>query len=245
MLGKKYLDSIIEILGKVQATQMENIRESAIIIVEAILNKNTIYAFGSNHAALLAQELFYRTGGLAIINPITAPGLQLDTYPIQLTTAIERLDGYGKAIIENSNIKKGDVIIIHSVSGRNNVPIDVAIHSKKMGAKIIVLTNMDYSTKVESRHPSGKKLYEIGDVVIDNCGNYGDAVLEVDGLPQKIAPSSTAIGAAILNAVVAEVVEILQNKNIMPPIFISSNVEGGDEHNAKILREYKDNIFYA
>lgn len=244
MLGERYLKEVINIINKVIETQLDKIKTAAEMIVNASINKHNIYIFGCNHAGILAEELFYRTGGLAIINPIRAPGLMLDTKPITLTTEIERLSQYGRIIVDSLNIGKGDILIIHSVSGRNNVPIDMALRARELGSKVIAVTNVNYSSKVNSRHDSGKRLFEVADVILDNCGVYGDAILEVEGLQCKIGPTSTVVGAALLNAVVVECVEIFLQKGVKPPIFMSSNVEGGDQYNALVLEEYKDNIHY-
>jgi len=239
-----YLSSLQNILQLVRETQIASMEKAAQMFTAAILDKHSIFTFGTNHAGLLAQELFYRTGGLAVINYIRAPGLCLDVDPPTLTTDMERLSGYGKAIVNANPIASGDVLLLHSVSGRNAVPIDAAIHARLKGAKTICLCNMNTSSKVISRHESGKNLYEVCDVVIDNRGDYGDAVLNLDGFPEKVAPSSTAIGAAILNAIVARTVELLLIGGVTPPVFISSNVPGGDEHNEKIMREYAEQIHY-
>ena len=173
MYANKYFSELNKVLNKIQSTQLENIKSAANIIVETSLNGRNIYAFGCNHAGLLAQELFYRSGGLAIINPILAPGLALDVFPVTLTTDMERLEGYGEAIVTQFGLQKGDVLIIHSVSGRNNVTIDMAIKARKLGVKVISLTNLEYSSRVVSRHKSGKRLFEVSDLVLDNCGCLG------------------------------------------------------------------------
>ena len=185
------------------------------------------------------QELFNRSdGGWPIITPYW-PGLALHVFPVTLTTDMERLEGYGEAIVTQFGLQKGDVLIIHSVSGRNNVTIDMAIKSRKLGVKVISLTILEYSSRVVSRHKSGKRLFEVSDLVLDNCGCLGDAAVEVDGLSQKVAPTSTAAGAAILNAG-SRVVGCL-SKRSHPPVFISSNVDAGEDHNEN-AEEYKMNI---
>lgn len=109
---------------------------------------------------------------------------------------------------------------------------------------MIALTNMEYSSGAASRHPSGKKLYEVSDLVLDNCGVPGDAAIRLEGLEEAVGPTSTAVGAALMNGLIIEVVEKLINDKIVPPVFLSANLDGGDEHNRKIFKEYKDNIFY-
>jgi uncharacterized phosphosugar-binding protein len=241
---EKYLESIREIIKTAAETQLPQMEKAAQLFAAAVLEKHSIFTFGTNHAGLLAQELFYRTGGLAVINCIRAPGVSLDVNPPTLTTDMERLAGYGKAIVDANPIGRGDVVLLHSVSGRNAVPIDVAIHAKNKGASTVCLCNMNTSQKVESRHQSGKNLYQVCDIVIDNCGHYGDAVLDMPGFPERVAPSSTAVGAAIFNAVTARTVELLLARGITPPVFISSNVPGGDGHNEKIMKEYAGQIHY-
>jgi uncharacterized phosphosugar-binding protein len=241
---KKYLERIRRILDEAEETQFEVMNRTAEVLAKAIKDKKSIFAFGTGHATIPAMELYYRTGGLVVINYIRAPGLALDVEPPTLTTDIERLSGYGKAIISASPIKSGDVLILHSVSGRNSVPVDAAIAAKKAGAFTICLSNIKTSSKVASRHESGKNLYQVCDLVIDNCGSYGDAEIELENFSQKVAPSSTTVGTAILNAIVAETVSLLLKEGIRPPVFISSNVPGGDEHNAAVMKEYQGQIHY-
>jgi uncharacterized phosphosugar-binding protein len=240
----KYLGQVRAILTEAEKSQGRVLEKAAEVLAEAVAEKHSIYAFGTGHAGILAMELYYRTGGLAVINYLPAPGLVMDVMPPTLTSEMERLPGYGKVIIEARSIKSGDVMILHSVSGRNSVTVDAAIHAKKAGAFTICLTNMKTSGSVTSRHESGKKLYEVCDLVIDNCGSYGDAELEIEGFPQKVAPTSTAVGAALLNAVVARTAALLLERGIKAPVFISANVPGGDDHNANIMREHGAQIHY-
>lgn len=244
MYATEYFENLKHIIEKIENTQMDAIQRSAELIVETATKKHNIFAVGCGHAGLLAQELFYRSGGLVLINPIFAPGLTLDARPITITSDIERIEGYGKTIVKRKNISDGDLVIVHSVSGRNPVSIDIAMESRSRGAKVICLTNLAYSKSVSSRHSSGKNLYEVSDIVIDNCGEIGDASIKIEGFPEKTAPTSTAAGAAILNAIVAEAVGLFVKKGLTPPVFMSANLEGGDEHNRKVMDEYKDNIFY-
>lgn len=242
---QQYLSALRSILETVETSQAEVMEQSADALAQCILQKRAVFTFGTNHAGLLAQELFYRTGGLAVVNCIRAPGVSLDVDPPTLTTDMERLAGYGRAIVDANPIREGDIVLLHSVSGRNTVPVDVALRAREKGAMTICLCNMTTSTQVESRHPSGKNLYQACDIVIDNCGDYGDAVLTLPGFPERVAPSSTAVGAAILNAIVARTVELLLEAGIVPPVFISSNVPGGDAHNAAIMAEYREQIHYT
>lgn len=244
MYTQRFFDEIRRNLEAVEKTQADSIRAAAVKLVDTIVSGHSVFVFGCTHAGILAQEMFYRTGGLAVINPLLPPGLTCDVRPITLTSALERLPGFGTKILENAPVKAGDMLVIHSVSGRNSVPVDMAIKAKEMGVYTVALTNVDYSSQSKSRHPSGLRLYEACDMTIDNCGIFGDAAVNVEGLPEKVGPTSTIIGAAILNAVAIEAVAEFIARGITPPVFLSANIDGGDAHNARIMQEYKDQIHY-
>jgi len=239
-----YFDNLHEILRTIETTQRGAIEQGAVKLCEATLAKKNIFAFGCSHAGLVTLDLYYRTGGMMTINPVRAPGLNLDVDPATMTSQIERLPEYGVVIVDALPIGAGDVMIIHSVSGRNTVTIDVALRVKEKGAYVIALTNMNTSRFVSSRHPSGKNLYQVADLTIDNCGCVGDAALDIPGVPEKVAPTSTAVGAAIANAMMAQAVAKVVEAGEVPPVFVSANLDGGDEHNQKMLAQYKDHIFY-
>ena len=176
----EYFDKVKMILDKVMNTQKNALDQAARVLSDAVINDHNIFAFGCSHAGLVTLELYYRSGGMAVINPIRAPGLNLDIDPATMTSQMERLADYGRIIIDNQPIKSGDVLIIHSVSGRNTVTIDAAIRAKELGVYIIGLTSME-SSVLACRHPSGKSLYQIADLVLDNCGQLGDGVLSIPG----------------------------------------------------------------
>lgn len=239
-----YFDNFSHILETVLKEQRENMESAATMLADATADGHNIFTFGCSHAGLLALELYYRTGGLMTINPVRAPGLCLDIDPATMTSQMERLPEYGKVIVDHQPIGAGDAVIIHSVSGRNTVTVDFALRCREKGARVIALTSVAAGKEIPSRHPSGKLLMDTADIVLDNCGCVGDASISVKGVPEKVAPTSTAVGAAMLNAVVARTVEILCEGGITPPVFLSANVPGGDEHNREMLAKYKDHIFY-
>lgn len=223
----KYIDKIKDLIDVIEKEEKENMEKATEIIVKAILNKKAIFSFGASHAGILTEELYYRAGGLVVINPIFARNLMLDTSPITMTSEMERLEGYGTTVANKTNISEGDVVIVHSVSGRNPVSIEMAIESKKKGATVICITNLSYSKDVSSRHSSGKNLYQVSDIVIDNHGEKGDACVEISGLNQKVSPTSTVAAVTIMNSIIAEATELLvKNGMDKPPIFYSTNIDG-------------------
>jgi len=240
----RYLEIIYEQLKRAEETQAGVIARAADALADLLARGGLIYIFGSTHAGILAEELFYRAGGLAPIVPIFAPGLTTDVRPITLTSEVERKSGYAAMLLDAAGLTAADALIVHSVSGRNTVAIEMAEGTKARGALVIALTSVAYSSAVPSRHPKGVKLMDVADLVLDNCGIAGDAAVQLAGLPQRVGPTSTVIGAALLNALVVEIVERLLRRGIEPPVFLSANLEGGDAHNRRLLERYKGRLNY-
>lgn len=244
MHGQTYIDTVLRTIETAWNCQQPEIEKASQALYAAIRGKHSVFVFGCSHAGMLAEEVFYRTGGLAILNPIFFSGVLLNTRPVTMTSKLERLPGLGTIILEENGVKAGDCLIVHSNSGRNTVPVEMAMTARERGVTVIGFTSLAHSETVDSRHPSGKKLYEVCDVVIDNCGVPGDAAVCVEGLAEPMGPTSTAVGASLIHAIVIEVVERLLADGITPPVFMSANLDGGDAHNRKIFDEYKNNILY-
>ena len=244
MKGESYFDAAIAALTQVRATQAAPIRQAAQLMTDAIVAGQSLFSFGASHSFITTEELVYRTGGLMLINPIYPHGMNLFVRPLTATSAAERVVGLGTQILESSPAKPGDVLLLTSTSGRNAVIIDMALTARKKGIKVIGLTALAYTSGVSSRHPSGKKLAELCDVLIDNCVPCGDAAVAVEGLEQKVGPLSTVTGCAIVNELVVSVVRNLIERGVEPPVFVSANVDGGDERNARLLAENRHRIHY-
>ena len=242
----KYLKKIHELMNIIEKEENESMSQCVEMISDAIMEKRSIYTFGASHAGILSEELFYRAGGLMLFNPIFGREIMLDTEPITLTSKMERCVGYGTALAQSRvNFQEGDILIVHSVSGRNPVTLEIAMEAKASQAKVIAITNLTYSKSVTSRHPSGKRLFELADIVLDNHGDIGDACVSIEGIEQKVSPTSTVIGAMMLNSIVAAVAQELVNRGMKkPPIFYSANLDGGDELNQKLIEEYRSSIHY-
>ncbi len=244
MKGESYFDAAIAALSQARATQAAPIRLAAALMTEAIVAGQSLYSFGASHSFITTEELVYRTGGLMLINPIYPHGMNLFVRPLTATSAAERVVGLGVQMLESSPARPGDVLLLTSTSGRNAVIIDMALTARRKGIKTIGLTALAYTSGVSSRHPSGKKLAELCDVVIDNCVPYGDAAIAIEGLEQKVGPLSTVTGCAIVNELVVSVVRNLVARGVEPPVFVSANVDGGDERNARLLAENRHRIHY-
>jgi uncharacterized phosphosugar-binding protein len=243
-MRKQYIEQLKNLLDKVQTD--DNIDKAATMLVEAIESKKLIYAFGASHAGILTQELLYRAGGLALVNPIFDSNLMLDVRPVTKTSAMENLVGFGTIIAQNVGFKAGDVLIAHSVSGRNAVMLELVTFAQSVGVKVIAVTNVAYSTSVTSRHVSGKRLFELADIVLDNHGEIGDACMVVPASHAKMAATSTVIGSAIVNSLVVATVERLQanDPKRLLPIFASANMDNTQNHNEAIFKQYSEQIRY-
>jgi len=237
----EYINNIKKIIEKIEADSENNIEKTAQIIFQTLIDGKRIYLFGTGHSHMLAEELFYRAGGLVNIQPVLIEELMLHISASESTLA-ERKEGMAAQLVNDYSMSADDTIIIISNSGRNGIIVDTALLCKQKGLHVIALTNLEHTYSGASRHKSGKKLCEIADIVLDNGGCVGDACVEVDGIEGKICPTSTVCGALILNAVVARAVEICAEKEYYPDHFASSNIDGGDEINNILIEKFKKEI---
>lgn len=240
-----YIEQIKSLINIIEKEESHTISEIASVIANTILNGNRIYMFGASHSGILSQESFYRAGGLVLINPIFPKEVGLDVSPISQSSKMEQLEGYGKVVGESIPFQAGDCLIIHAVSGRNSIGIDLALHAKSKSVTVVGITSVEYSKQSSSRHSSGKRLFEVSDIVLDNHGPIGDACVSLSSTDQKIGPSSTVIGVLMINTIWCETVKILEKHGVDPlPIFYSSNVDGGIEKNKKVMEIYQDRVNY-
>ncbi|WP_274363096.1 SIS domain-containing protein [Paenibacillus thermotolerans] len=241
---ERYFSVIRSALDDVLAAQTDEMRRVADLFKQTIMDGGTVYITGCSHSSIFAQEVFYRAGGLMLINPIFAPGMTLESAPVTRTSKYERISGIAAAVLSESAVRPGDVLVIASISGRNDVPIEMALWARERRITVVALTSTLYSASVASRHSSGKRLFELADYVLDVRSPVGDAVLDIEGLPVKTAPSSTVIGVTMLHAVISETIAQLLKAGVEPPVLLSANIDGADERNRKMLEDYKDRITY-
>jgi uncharacterized phosphosugar-binding protein len=236
-----YFQKIEERLHFVLKNETEQMLKAAEKVAESIQKGGIIQLFGCGHSHILTEEVFYRAGGLVPIKPIFVEPLMLHEGAFR-SSQLERKNDYAKGFMNEQDIQPNDVFIVISTSGRNPVPIDVAQYAKEKGAFVMGITSIEYSQSQPSRHHSGKHLFDSVDLVINNYSVKGDAILTYEKVKVPFAPTSTVIGAAILNSIFAEAIRIMADAGFEPPVFLSGNIEGADQHNENLIKKYKERI---
>jgi uncharacterized phosphosugar-binding protein len=223
-----YLSVAIDVLEKIARESAPSIHRAAEMVADAIEQDKDFLVFGSGHSALIARDTAGRAGGLV-------PTLQI--HDIAEGDA-ERIEGVAKIILGRYDLRPGSVIFIISNSGINAVPIEMATLCKDSGLTVIAVTSVDHSQQFNSRHSSGRKLYELADIVIDTHAIPGDAAIELPGASAQSGATSTIAGSAVMQAVTVQAAGLLAERGIDPPVFVSANVTGGEGHNPQILKRY-------
>lgn len=220
-----YCRSVRDQLDRIASGQRPVIQQAAAWIEEAFARGRFLWTFGTGHSHLLALEMFYRAGGLVRVIPILDEDLMLHRSASR-STELERTTGRAGLLLDRYGVAGGDVLLIVSNGGRNAVPIEMAQGGRTRGARVVALTNLAQSRAWPSRHSSGRHLADVADVVINNEGVDGDAVVEVGGAGLRVGPTSTVTGAFALNLLAVQVIENTLARGRCPEVFVSSNADG-------------------
>jgi uncharacterized phosphosugar-binding protein len=218
-----YQEKALEHLNQIVLHSEEQIKEVAQWIADTLEQDRLIHTFGTGHSNMIALELFVRAGGLANVNAML-DSLGLTAEGARRSADIERVEGLAKIIWNQHQVKLGDVMIVISNSGRNAMPIEMALIAKEKGLKVLAITSMEQTQKFPSRHSSGLKLYEIADLVIDNRVPSGDGLLNIDGT--LTGAISSLAGIFIVNLIASEGMKIAVERGIKLPIYYSQNIDG-------------------
>ncbi|MFF7330963.1 SIS domain-containing protein [Streptomyces sp. NPDC090306] len=244
-LAEQFFDAAIGLLQRVRDEEDESVTAAGTLLADTVAEGGRLFAFGAGHSSLAAQDLVYRAGGLALMNLLAVPGaVGVDVVPATLGSALERVDGLAAAVIDTSPLRAGDALVIVSLSGRNALPVEMAMNARALGVRVIGVTSVVYAAETSSRHSSGTYLKDHCDVVLDSKIAIGDAELTLDTIPAPFAPASTVVTSALLQAVTATAAGLLADRGIEPPLLRSGNVDGGHEWNGRVFKEYADRIFY-
>ncbi|MFE4665311.1 SIS domain-containing protein [Streptomyces sp. NPDC056716] len=244
-LADQYFDAAIDLLRQVRDEGAEAVTAAGTLIADTVASGGRLFAFGAGHSSLAAQDIVYRAGGLALMNLLTVPGVVgVDVMPATLGSALERVDGLAAAVLDSSPLRSGDLLVIISLSGRNALPVEMALNARALGVRVIGVTSVAYTEQTTSRHSSGTYLKDHCDIVLDSKIPVGDAELTLAAVPAPFAPASTVVTTALLQAVMATAAGSLADRGIEPPLLRSGNVDGGHEWNRRVMEEYGDRIFY-
>ncbi|MCJ8014196.1 sugar isomerase domain-containing protein [Paenibacillus sp. KQZ6P-2] len=239
-MRSQYFQKLNHLIGKIEETQNDAMGQAAKVIADAMAAGKCVHLFDTGH--MLDSELINRAGGLTAFRALR---FQFDVNNEVREREEEKqkdrnMEGLINHVLRASRLLPGDVLIVGSVSGKTVFPVDIAIHAKQMGAYVIGITSVAYSSQLISDHSSGNKLFEVADLVIDNCAPPLDAMLEVPGLDVSICPASGIAAASIMWAIEAEVVELLMKRNIKPSILKSINFPGSAEYNEEAYKTYAE-----
>ncbi|CAM5438748.1 SIS domain-containing protein [Streptomyces abikoensis] len=244
-LAGQFFDAAIGLLQRVRDEEAEHIAAAAALLADTVADGGRLFVFGAGHSSLPAQDVVYRAGGLALINLLAVPGVVgLDVVPATLGSALERVDGLAGAVLDTSPVRAGDVLVVISLSGRNSLPVEMAMNARALGVRVIGVTSLAYAEHTKSRHASGTFLKDHCDLVIDSKIRVGDAELTADGIAAPFGPASTVVTSALMQAVVAAAAGELAARGTEPPMLRSGNVDGGHDWNGRVLDENRDRIFF-
>ena len=241
-----YLQKATALIGQIAEEEGEAIVRAGLAVADRIAEDHLIYVIGpGGHSQIGAEEVFSRAGGLACIVSFIDDGFYLGNGAAR-SMRIERTPGYAKALLDEVEFDSGDVLIIVNAYGINAATIDSAMYAREHGMTCIGVTSVANQRGLPqghpSRHPSGKDLCDLVDIVVDTKMPLGDAVLAIDGVAEKVGPVSTIVNAFAMNSIILEAIAELARRGIEPPLWRSSNSPGGDEANVGITERYRTRV---
>lgn len=250
MLAKQWLNNTREVMSRIEETQMENIRKAAEVMADSIEAGRWVHTFGCGHATIPIEEMYPRIGGFVGFHPIIELPLTFFTritgeMGVHQFLFLERVEGYGVEIMKGYNFDKRDTMWLFSHSGINNVNIDIAIESKKRGMKVIAFGSAAEAKGKQSRHSSGKTIFDVADMVVDTCAPIGDSSVPLKNHRDKVGPVSTMAFVTCVWMTVTTVAEILADRGVKLFIHPSHNVPGDTTAKQRVedaLAEYKRRV---
>lgn len=244
---QRYMQAMLEAQRALMEREAAHIERAASVITDSLRHGGVLHLFGSGHSHLPVEEAFYRSGGLAAISPLLDPSLMFHE-GVEKCIALEKWDGYAKRfVVPRYDLRPGEVMMVFSASGRNNAPIEVAQAAHERGLFTIGVTSRRYAAAFPSRHPSGKHLHDVVDLVLDHDVPPGDNLVRIDGMPElgTTGGASTVLALVLVQALMAQVIEEFVAAGETPPMIQCPNA--GNERdvlaaNAETLSRYRTRI---
>ncbi len=246
MKDMRFFDKFSSIISRIEEEQESSIQRAADKMKQAIEEDRLIYIFGGGgHTCLVMQELFWRAGGLANLCPMIDFAIHPAT-PAYLYLGHERMHGVGDHLVRYYGVSENDVVLAFHSYGFNPPTIDLALETKKVGAHLIGISSSDWQNTIPRdfhiRHKSGKNLFEIADICIDNYVPFGDTVIDVENFDKPITGVSSIVDFYIAHRLEMECVKTCVKAGIEPPVWCSANIEGGDKKNEALRKKYNSRV---
>ncbi len=250
MLAQQWLANARAVLDDIERTQLDVIRRAAALMADSIAAERWVHTFGCGHATIPVEEMYPRIGGFVGFHPMVELPLTFFTrvtgeMGIHQFLFLERAEGYGRAIMKSYDFDRRDTMWIFSHTGINTVNIDVALRAKELGLRVVATGSAAQARGSAPRHPSGKTLFEVADVVIDTRVPAGDSSVPLAGHRDKVGPVSTMAFVAVVWMTIATVAELLTDRGVKLFIHPSHNVPGDTTAQTRLeaaLAEYKRRV---
>jgi uncharacterized phosphosugar-binding protein len=237
----EYAHAMRNILTTIDEQETGKIMQAAEVLATTVAQDGIVYTFGTGHSHVVAEDVAYRAGGLVPVDAILEAALT-GHEKVRQSEFMERVEGIAKVIMDYYNPSSKDTLVIISNSGRNAAPIEMAMEAHQRGMKVIAITSLAHSQGTKSRHTSGKKLYELADVIIDNHCIKGDAMITLKDLPMPVGAGSGIAGLFILHTIIVQTIQTLLDRGVKPPVFMSGNLDGSDLVNIPLRDRYKGRV---
>jgi uncharacterized phosphosugar-binding protein len=250
MLAQQWLANTRAVMDDIEGSQLPAIREAAELMADSIAAERWVHTFGCGHATIPVEEMYPRIGGFVGFHPMVELPLTFFTrvtgeMGIHQFLFLERAEGYGRAIMNSYTFDPRDTMWIFSHTGINNVNIDVALRAKELGMKVVATGSAAQATSSTTRHPSGKTLFDIADVVIDTCVPAGDSSVPLREHDDNVGPVSTMAFVTVVWMTITTVAELLASRGVKLYIHPSHNVPGDTTARDRLdaaLAEYKRRV---
>lgn len=237
MLLDTYAEILTDTIETIRNTQRDKLLTAAGLAADCLVGGGLIRVFGCGHSHILAEETFYRAGGLVPVSPIFYEPLMLHKSASE-SSHLEKSEGLAETVFKTVEFGRHDILICVSTSGVNAVPVEFAKLAMDAGVPVIGIASDAYLTQTP-RNAAGLHLQQASTICINNFAPHGDACLHLKGAERSMIPVSTVSGIYIINSVLAEAVRIASGKGFDVPLYISGNVPGGAEKNKDLIEKYK------
>ena len=244
--AQRWLTQARAVLDRIEATQLGAIEDAAQLFARTIAADGLVHVFGSGHSRMNTEEMFPRIGSFPGFHPIAELAISnhvgvVGPNGLRQAMFLEKVDGFGKVILQQVKLHAGDAFLIFSSTGINGVVIEVALYARAMGLPVVAVTSLEHTRATASRHSSGKKLAEVADIVIDNASPAGDAAVAIEGLDFKVGPTSSIGAIAVVNMLKTRTAERLVELGDPPVVLTSPHFVGqaaGAEQLERVYDEY-------